>query len=92
MAKPKSYVFDLYIADQTPQSVQATNNLKRFCKEEMPGLYKVRVWDLQKDPSLAFKHDICAVPTLIKRKPGPQLRCLGALTDLKMFKERLHLT
>ncbi len=41
------------MAGQTPKSVAAFSNLKKFCEEHLAGRYHIEVIDLLKHPQLA---------------------------------------
>ncbi len=71
----------LYVAGQTPRSVAALINLKRFCQEHAPGRYHIHVIDLLKKPQLASGDQILAVPTLVRRLPTPMRKIIGDLSD-----------
>ena len=43
----------LYTAGQSPKSLAALNNLKRFCEDHLAGRYTIEVVDLLKNPKLA---------------------------------------
>jgi circadian clock protein KaiB len=61
----------LYVADGSPKSLRALTNLKTLCEEHLAGHYGIEVIDLVEEPSLARKDDIVAIPTLVRRLPGP---------------------
>ena len=71
----------LYVAGQTPKSLQAFANLKRICEEHMAGRYRLEVVDLVKDPQLAKGDQILALPTLVRRLPEPVRKIIGDLSD-----------
>jgi circadian clock protein KaiB len=71
----------LYIAGQTPKSLTAFSNLKRFCEENVPGKYHIEVIDLAKNPQLAKTDQILAIPTLVRRLPTPMRKIIGDLSD-----------
>jgi len=66
---PSFYDLRLYVAGQTPKSVAALANLKRFCEEHLAGKYKIEVVDLVENPKLARSDQILAIPTLVRRLP-----------------------
>ena len=43
----------LYVAGQTPKSIDAFANLKKICEENLKGKYSIEVIDLLKNPQLA---------------------------------------
>jgi circadian clock protein KaiB len=71
----------LYIAGQTPKSLTAFSNLKRFCEENVPGKYHIEVIDLTKNPQLAKTDQILAIPTLVRKLPAPMRKIIGDLSD-----------
>jgi circadian clock protein KaiB len=78
---PNKYVLRLYVAGQTPKSVAALSNLRRVCEEHLAGRYVIEVIDLLLNPTLAVGDQILAIPTLIRRLPGPLRRMVGDLSN-----------
>ena len=70
----------LYIAGQTPNSIAALVNLKKICKDELQGKYRIEVIDLLKKPQLAKGDQIVAIPTLVRRLPPPVKKIIGNLS------------
>jgi len=75
--------FRLYVADQTPRCIRAFANLKRICDEHLAGIYRIEVVDLLEKPHLASDDQILAVPTLVRRLPGPMCKLIGDLSNTK---------
>ena len=71
----------LYIAGQTPRSVNAFTNLKKICEEHLQGRYELEIIDLVQNPALARGDQILAVPTLVRRLPEPIKRIIGDLSN-----------
>ena len=71
----------LYVAGQSPKSLRAFTNLKRYCEEHIPGKYRIDVIDLVKNPQLAAGDQIVAIPTLIRKLPEPMKRIIGDLSS-----------
>jgi circadian clock protein KaiB len=71
----------LYVMDQTPKSVTAFANLKRFCETHLKGRYRIRVIDLLKHPQLARGDQILAIPTVVRRLPRPVRTLIGTLAN-----------
>jgi circadian clock protein KaiB len=71
----------LYVAGQSPKSMRAFTNLKRFCDERLAGRYRIEVIDLLKDPQLAAGDQILAIPTLVRRLPAPIKKIIGDLSN-----------
>ena len=79
--KSKRYELRLYIAGNTPKSITALKNLKRYCEEHLKDQYEIDVIDLLKNPQLAEGDQILAVPTLVKKVPEPVRKIIGDLSD-----------
>lgn len=75
------YILRLYVAGQTPKSVNAIANIKRICEENLRGQYELEVIDLYQQPQLAQGDQIIAVPTLIRKIPLPLRRIIGDMSD-----------
>jgi len=75
------YILKLYVAGQSPKSVNAIANIKRICEENLHGRYELDVIDLYQQPQLAQGEQIIAVPTLIRRLPPPLRRIIGDLSN-----------
>jgi len=76
------YNLRLYIAGQTPKSIAAIANLRRFCNEYLPGRCTVEVVDLVQNPRLAQSDQIVAIPTLVRHLPTPIKRIIGDLSNV----------
>ena len=77
------YNLRLYVAGQTPKSMAAMSNLKKICETHLPGRYTITVIDLMKDPALAQRDQIVAIPTLIRHLPEPLKRIIGDLSNVE---------
>ena len=75
------YNLRLYVAGQTPKSLQAFSNLKKICEEHLQGRYQIEVIDLLVNPQLAKGDQILAIPTLVRRLPEPLRKIIGDLSD-----------
>ncbi|MFP4317226.1 MAG: circadian clock KaiB family protein [Desulfovibrionales bacterium] len=71
----------LYVAGQSPKSLQAFANLKRICEEHLKGRYSIEVIDLLEQPQLAKGDQILAVPTLVRKLPPPIRKIIGSLSE-----------
>jgi circadian clock protein KaiB len=71
----------LYVAGQSPKSLAALANLKKFCAEHLEGQYELQVIDLVKTPQLAQNDQILAIPTLVRKLPVPMRKIIGDLSD-----------
>ncbi len=71
----------LYVAGQTPKSVEAFANLKDICETHLKGKYNIEVIDLSENPELAKNDNILAIPTLVRKLPEPVKKIIGTLTN-----------
>jgi len=79
----EGYNLRLYVAGQTPKSIAAIANLKKICDAHLSGRYDITIVDLMKDPALAQRDQIVAIPTLIRHLPEPLKRIIGDLSNVE---------
>ena len=75
------YILKLYVAGQSPKSVNAIANIKTICEEYLQGRFELEVIDLYQQPQLAQGEQIIAIPTLIRKLPPPLRRIIGDLSN-----------
>ena len=75
------YILKLYVAGQSPKSVNAIANMKKLCEANLQGRYVLDVIDLYQQPQLAQGEQIIAVPTLIRKLPSPLRRIIGDMSN-----------
>lgn len=80
-SEPPVWDLRLYVAGQTPKSLQAFANLKKICEEHLAGRYRIEVVDLLKNPQLAKGDQILALPTLVRKLPEPVRKIIGDLSN-----------
>ena len=78
---PDLWELRLYVAGQTAKSLVAFANLKKLCEEHLAGKYKIEVIDLLMNPQLAQGDQIVAIPTLVRKLPGPIRKIIGDLSN-----------
>lgn len=82
MAKKQySWELRLYVAGNTPKSITALQNLKRYCETHLAGQYRIEVVDLLVQPQLAEGDQIFAIPTLVRKVPEPIRKIIGDLSN-----------
>jgi circadian clock protein KaiB len=77
----KSWDLRLYVAGQTPKSITALANLKKLCEQHLAEHYNIEVIDLVRNPQLARKDQILAIPTLVRNLPIPIKKIIGDLSN-----------
>ncbi len=88
----KKYILKLYITGQTANSQRALRNLKDILKNELKGLYTLKVIDVLENPKLAEDDKILATPTLTRVLPPPVRKIIGNLSDKEKVLLGLDLT
>ena len=81
MQKEQTWELRLYIAGETPKSVLALKNLKKYCEKHLKGKYKIEIVDLLLKPQLAEGDQIFAIPTLVRKVPEPIRKIIGDLSN-----------
>lgn len=81
----------LYIAGQTPKSLAALSNLKRFCEEHLKNKYAIEVIDLLQHPELAQTDQIVAIPTVVRKLPEPLRKIIGDLSNEEKILIGMHM-
>ena len=81
----------LYVADKTPRSVLAQENLRSFCEKFLQCNCRITVIDIVREPEQAGKNEILATPTLVRVLPRPQRVLIGSLSDAQRVIKALEL-
>ncbi len=71
------WALTLYVNGASAKSIEAIETVRRICDEELGGQVDLEIIDVQQQPALVLRDQIVAVPTLIKRVPGPLRRIVG---------------
>lgn len=79
--KAAEWQLRLYIAGQTPKSIKALENIKRYAEEHLKDSYSIEIIDLLMNPQLAEGDQILAVPTLVRKFPEPIRKIIGDLSN-----------
>jgi circadian clock protein KaiB len=80
---PDHWELRLYVAGETPRSVEAFARLKRICDDHLPNRYSIEVIDLVKSPTLAVGDQIIAIPTVVRKLPAPMKKLIGDLSNVE---------
>lgn len=79
--KEEKWELRLYIAGNTPKSMAALANLKKYCEQHLPDKYTLEIIDLLVQPQLAAGDQIFAIPTLVRKVPVPIRKIIGDLSN-----------
>lgn len=77
----EEYVLRLYVSGMSTKSLKAIENITSICEKYLPGNYDLKIIDLSQQPTKALDDQIFAAPTLIKKKPLPERRLIGDLSE-----------
>ena len=87
-AAGNGWALTLYVNGASAKFVEASETVRRVCDKDFGGRVDLEIIDVQQQPALVVRDQIVAVPTLVKRIPGPLRRIVGGdLSD----SERLRL-
>jgi circadian clock protein KaiB len=77
----ETWYLRLYVAGESPKSLEAFANLKELCRTHISHPYEIEIVDLLQNPRLARGDEIVAIPTLVRRLPAPMRKIIGDLSD-----------
>jgi circadian clock protein KaiB len=75
------FEFVLYISGATEHSRLALMNMRVLADKHLKGRYRIEVVDLYQEPRRATRHDVIALPMLVKTLPLPMRRMVGDLSN-----------
>lgn len=81
MEAKSEYHLKLFITGASPNSVRAINNIKSICEKYLKDKYILEIIDVYQIPEIAQREQIIALPTLLKKGPGPGRRLVGDMSD-----------
>ena len=77
----QNFELEIFVSGLTLKSIQTINVLREVCETHLFGSYNLRIIDIYQEPKLAKANEIIAVPTVIKRSPGPKQVFIGDLSQ-----------
>ena len=86
-----AWQFRLYISGRSPRSDLALANLERTCRNHLQRGFRVRIVDIRKEPQIAARDNILAIPTLKRIAPLPERTVIGSLSDPRLLLKWLGL-
>ena len=85
-------VLQLYVAGMSPRSMDAVENIQKFCSELLEDSFELEIIDLYKHPELAARQQIIFSPSLIKQLPLPKKTLVGSFSDTDRVIKGLGIT
>jgi circadian clock protein KaiB len=86
------FKFQLFVAADSLNSVQAMANLGLLCRTYLPGRFEIEIVDVFLEPLRALAEDIRMTPTLLKVSPRPSRRIIGTLSQTQRVLDTLGLS
>lgn len=85
-------VLHLYVSGMSPKSMEAIDNIKRFCDKILQGAFELEIIDLYKNPEAASEQQLLFSPSLIKTLPLPKKILIGTFADTEKVIRGLGIT
>ena len=85
------WALTLYVNGAPAKPVEAIETVHGVCGEDLGGHVELGIIDVQQQPALVVRDQIVAVPTLVRRLPGPLRRIVGDLSDADRLRLGLDL-
>jgi circadian clock protein KaiB len=85
-------ILQLYVAGMSQRSMEAVENIQKFCSELLEDSFELEIIDLYKHPELAAKQQIIFSPSLIKHFPPPRKTLVGSFSDTDRVIKGLGIT
>jgi circadian clock protein KaiB len=80
MSRRALFKFQLYVAGDAPNSVQAVANLAAFCRDHLADRHEIEIIDVFREPKRALAEGILMTPTLVALTPPPVRKVVGTLS------------
>lgn len=79
----------LFVSGMSVKSMEAIENIKQLCSDQIEGSYVLEVVDIYKFPEMAKENQIVFSPSLIKHFPLPKKTLIGTLSNSEKVKKIL---
>ena len=89
---PAKFVLQLYVTGDTALSRKAIREAKKIVSEDLRDNYHLKIVDLLLHPEEAERYNIMVTPTLIRRRPKPEKKIIGDLSNKGKLLTCLDLT
>ena len=73
----EDWALTLYVNGASAKSIEAIETVRRICDEELGSRVNLEIINVQQQPALVLRDQIIAVPTLVRRLPGPPRHIVG---------------
>jgi circadian clock protein KaiB len=85
-------MLQLFVSGMSPRSMEAIENIKRLCDENLKDAFELEIIDLYKNPEAAAAQQIVFSPSLVKQLPLPKKILIGTFADQEKVIKGLGIT
>lgn len=85
-------MLQLYVSGMSPKSMEAIENIRRLCDENLHDAFELEIIDLYKNPKTASEQQIVFSPSLVKQHPLPKKILIGNFSDTAKVIKGLGIT
>ncbi len=75
------YILELYVTKNSSSSIRAIKNIQLIKEQYLKEKTKIEVIDIYENSEKLFENGIVSIPTLIRKKPLPEIRIIGDLSN-----------
>ena len=75
------YLLELYVTKNSTSSIRAFKNIQLIKEQYLKEKIEIVVIDIYENPEKLFENGIVSIPTLIRKKPLPEIRIIGDLSN-----------
>lgn len=76
-----THQLELYVSGDSVRSREARAKLERICESRLRGDYELVLIDVESDLERARQAGVDITPTVIRRRPLPEVRIVGDVAD-----------
>ncbi|MCD6019332.1 MAG: KaiB-like protein [Bacteroidetes bacterium] len=88
----ENYKFILFVSGMSVKSLRAIENIRKIGTDYFNDNFDLQIIDISKDQAAASKHQIVAIPSLVKESPDPRRVIVGDLSDTTRVLKILEIT
>ena len=85
------FVFRLFVSGNSPNSLEAIDNLIKLCETHLPDRHEIEIVDISVSPGRALAESIFMTPLLVSVSPYPGHRIVGTLSNTEPILQILGL-
>ncbi len=75
------YLLELYVNKNSSSSIRAIKNIQLIKEQFLKEKTEIVIIDIYENPEKLFENGILSIPTLIRKKPLPEISIIGDLSN-----------